>query len=204
MSVLECQPTCTAAEVLPAGEPLLFLRGKSGRGLVDHAGKTLRLHPDGTLSKIDDYSAGALAAVVSATAHNAESFFAAIEWAAAQPGLFWVRGRLTPVGTEFAQRTGLVRRLKHEKGDKKLPGTHKHDPACIEEFDRRGHMIDVDCGVLEELRAAGVDIYRDPEQAARLVATFLPDWVRRGPLLWSLSGSSGVKGAHDARFHVFF
>ena len=154
----------------------------------------LRLHADGALSKIDDYSAGALAAVVPATAHDAESFFAAIEWAAAQPGLFWVRGRLTPAGRIRATDRVWSGALKHEKGDKKLPARTQHDPACLEEFDRRGHMIDVDSGVLDELRAAGVDIYRDPEQAARLVATFLPDWVRRGPLLWSLSGSSGVKG----------
>lgn len=185
-------------------EPLVFLRGKLRGGLVAHAGKTLRLSADGSLSKISDYNAGALAVVSPATAHDADSFFDAIQRAAAQPGLYWIRGRLTTAGEESLRQCGVIRRTKSEKADKRLPGINKVDPACFEEFPRRGHMIDVDSGIVDELLAAGVDIYCDPEGAARVVASYLPDWARRGPLLWSLSGSSGTKGRHDARFHFFF
>lgn len=190
-------------ELRPA-EPLCFLRGTRTGVPVDHAGKTLRQHADGTLSKLSNYSAGALAAVTLKSAHDADSFFAAVEWAADQPGLYWVRGRLTAAGIEANRQTGVVRRTKYASQDKRLLGDHRSDPACFEEFDRRGHMIDVDSSVLDELRAAGVDIFKDPGGAAHFVAALLPDWVRRGPLAWSLSGSSGVKGAHDARFHFFF
>lgn len=204
MSVLEFQPTASAADAAHFAEPLVFLRGKSGGSLIDHAGKTLRLHADGALSKRTDYSAGALAGVTASTAHDAASFFDAIEWGASQPGLYWVRGRLNAAGAESLRQTGLVRRTKKDSANKKLPGAHSVDPACFEEFDRRGHMIDVDSAVLDELRLAGVDIYKKPDEAARFVAAYLPDWVRQGPLLWCLSGSSGVKGPHDARFHFFF
>ena len=203
MHDFECQPL-NPGRSATAGEPMMFLRGKLRGGLVAHAGKTLRLGADGSLSKISDYNAGALAVVSSAAAYDADSFFDAIQRAAAQPGLYWIRGRLTTAGEESLRQHGVIRRTKSEKAVKRLPGINKVDPACFEEFPRRGHMIDVDSGIVDELLAAGVDIYCDPEGAARLVASYLPDWVRRGPLLWSLSGSSGTKGRHDARFHFFF
>lgn len=99
---------------------------------------------------------------------------------------------------------GSLTRTKIEKAEKgQLP--------CFTEVPRQIFMVDFDPKEAELLwmRESGIDIFSDPDRAARLIADkFLPKDIASASLVWQLSSGAGISASGEldralAKFHFY-